>query len=170
MAVTGPIAEKAQWQQFRPSFYLKRCLPRTLLGRSLLIIVSPIILMQVIITYVFFDSHWDLVIRRLSSGLAGDIAMVIDSTTGLADEEARRNIYQFAWLNMDLRVQFSPKEILPNKAPPKGSRLIDTWLRNALVERVHRPFHIDYDSNPRQVFVLVQLQFLLRKSLEIPIR
>jgi two-component system osmolarity sensor histidine kinase EnvZ len=40
------------------SVSVKTFLPRTLFGRSLLIMATPILLIQVIAAYVFFDSHW----------------------------------------------------------------------------------------------------------------
>ena len=54
---------------------IKNVLPKTLFGRSLLIIVTPLILMQAISTFVFFDRHWDTMTRRLAHTLAGDIAL-----------------------------------------------------------------------------------------------
>ena len=59
--------------------WLKRRLPATLFARSLLIIVLPVALMQVAVTYVFFDAHWQTVTARLSEGLAGDIAWAVGS-------------------------------------------------------------------------------------------
>ena len=44
---------------------MKRLLPRSLLGRSVLIIVMPLILVQLVATWVFYDRHWDTVSRRL---------------------------------------------------------------------------------------------------------
>ena len=55
---------------------IKRFLPRSLLGRSLLIIVTPLVLVQVVAALVFFESHWDKVTLRLARGLAGDIAVL----------------------------------------------------------------------------------------------
>ena len=43
---------------------VNRVLPRSLLGRSLLIIVTPLILLQVVSTWVFYDSHWETVTRK----------------------------------------------------------------------------------------------------------
>ena len=59
--------------------WLKRRMPVTLFGRSLLIIVLPVAIMQIAVTYVFFDAHWQTVTARLSEGLAGDIAWAVDS-------------------------------------------------------------------------------------------
>src|SRR3546814_6732279 len=57
---------------------INRLLPRSLFGRSLMIIVTPLILLQVVSTWVFYDSHWDTVTRRLAQSVAGDIAAVIE--------------------------------------------------------------------------------------------
>ena len=59
--------------------FLKRRLPATLFGRSLLIIVLPVAVMQMAVTWVFFDAHWRTVTSRLSEGLAGDVAWAVDS-------------------------------------------------------------------------------------------
>ena len=61
-----------------PTLFIKRFLPRTLFGRSLLIIVSPLILLQVISTHIFYDRHWDTITRRLSSSIASDVSMVLN--------------------------------------------------------------------------------------------
>ena len=66
-------------RMFRLGRWIKRQLPTSLFGRSLLIIVLPIALMQVAVTYVFFDAHWKTVTSRLSEGLAGDIAWAVES-------------------------------------------------------------------------------------------
>jgi len=59
--------------------WIKRQMPKTLFGRSLLIIVLPVAIMQIAVTYVFFDAHWQTVTSRLSEGLAGDIAWAVES-------------------------------------------------------------------------------------------
>ena len=46
---------------------VKKWLPTTLFGRSLLIIILPVAIMQVVVTWVFFDAHWEAVTSRLSS-------------------------------------------------------------------------------------------------------
>ena len=53
-------------------------LPRSLYGRSLLIIILPIAVMQIIVTYVFFTAHWDTVTARMSEGVAGEVALTVD--------------------------------------------------------------------------------------------
>ena len=55
---------------FWPRF-IKRLLPSTLFGRSLLIIVLPVALMQVAVTWIFFDAHWQTVTSR-AAGISID--------------------------------------------------------------------------------------------------
>ena len=57
---------------------IKHLLPRTLFGRSLLIIVTPLILLQAMTAWIFYDRHWDTITWRLASSIAGDIAHVIE--------------------------------------------------------------------------------------------
>jgi len=56
---------------------IKRFLPKSLLGRSLLIIVMPLVILQVVSATIFYETHWDKVTLRLARGVAGDIAAII---------------------------------------------------------------------------------------------
>ena len=54
--------------------FLKRVLPTSLFGRSLLIILLPIVLMQGAVAWAFFEAHWHTVTGQLCEALAGDVA------------------------------------------------------------------------------------------------
>ena len=58
---------------------VKRLLPSTFLGRSVMIIVMPLILLEVVSTWVCYDRHWDTVTKRLAGAVAGEVSMVIES-------------------------------------------------------------------------------------------
>ena len=45
---------------------IKEYLPHSLLGRSLLIIVIPLILLQLVSATVFYENHWNKVSQRLA--------------------------------------------------------------------------------------------------------
>lgn len=133
----------------------KNFLPRTLYGRALLIIISPLILLQIVSTWIFYDRHWDSITWRLVSGISGDIAMVLDRMY-----EAPENIdalFQSARANMGLELILRPGEILPNEPAEDAGGLIHSLLAKALGERVKRPFRIDSRSYRQEVVVDVQL-------------
>lgn len=57
---------------------LKRFLPRGLLGRTMLIIILPMVILQAISLYMFYDRHWIKLAQRLSSSVAGDVGLVVE--------------------------------------------------------------------------------------------
>jgi two-component system, OmpR family, osmolarity sensor histidine kinase EnvZ len=63
--------------------FLQRLLPHSLVSRSSLILVTPIIILQIASAFIFYDWHWDALSRRLAITLAGEIAaMSIVGTQG----------------------------------------------------------------------------------------
>ena len=135
---------------------IKYLLPKTLFGRSLVIIVTPLILMQAISTFVFFDRHWDTMTRRLSHTLAGDIAFIIDAITPIGSEEKLDNVRDRAEKILHIKLTYSPDKILLNSAKTDGDRVQKT-LSKAMTERVKRPFLIDSEKLDRRVLVYIQL-------------
>jgi two-component system osmolarity sensor histidine kinase EnvZ len=137
---------------------LERILPRSLLGRSILIIVTPIVLLQVVAAWVFYDSHWDTVTRRLAQSVAGDIATIIELIPGPLDTQSPvNNLFSVATDNMKLALQYNPGEILPNDPTIMRQNLVDRQLSSALHDRVDRPFLIDSRSLEKYVEIHVQL-------------
>jgi len=53
--------------EIQPRGLIKRLLPRTMFGRSLLIVVMPLVMLQAIATWIFYDRHWAAVSWRLSA-------------------------------------------------------------------------------------------------------
>jgi len=136
---------------------LKRFLPKSLLGRSLLIIVTPLVLVQVISTWVFYDRHWDDVTRRLASSLAGDVATVIDHLDAFPGPENQAWIFRVALVNMGLWVTFKPGEMLQAEETPGGDGVLERMLVHALDNTVFRPFTINTGFFAQDVEINVQL-------------
>lgn len=137
---------------------LEHILPRSLLGRSILIIVTPIVLLQVVAAWVFYDSHWDTVTRRLAQSVAGDIATIIQLIPGPLDTQPPvNNLFSVASDNMKLALNYNPGEILPNDPTIMRQNLVDRQLTSALRDRVDRPFLIDSRSLEKYVEIHVQL-------------
>jgi two-component system, OmpR family, osmolarity sensor histidine kinase EnvZ len=136
---------------------LRQIVPRSLLGRSLLIIVTPLILLQVVSAWAFYERHWDNVTKRLANSVAGEIAAVIvlREQAGPAGEA---ELFATAGQAMDLTLRMEPGQRLAAAPPPASDRLIDRMLARALNESVGRPFLMDTISFPRQVEVKIQLE------------
>src|SRR5215471_10379003 len=74
-AEAGPQGEF----EIRPRGWIKRVLPRTMFGRSLLIFIVPLVVLQAIATWVFYDRHWAAISWRLAAGVAGDVALLTEA-------------------------------------------------------------------------------------------
>src|SRR5438270_607056 len=64
------------WLRRMETLSPEELMPPTLMARAGLAIVVPLILVQVISTYIFYDNHMYTVSRRMAAGLAGDVAAV----------------------------------------------------------------------------------------------
>jgi two-component system osmolarity sensor histidine kinase EnvZ len=140
-----------------PGAWLKRLAPQGLLARSLLIIVTPLIVVQLVSTFIFYTSHWDTIAKRLAQGLAGDVGAVIEMMRAFPDPESQMRIMRIAANKMDLDIRFHAGGILPNVPPPKTLGIMEASLYDALGERVQRPFMVDFTSFEREVPIRVQL-------------
>lgn len=140
--------------------WIKRFLPRTLMGRSLLIIVTPLVLLQVIAATVFYERHWDTVTRRLASSLAGDVALIVTYAEDYPDKTHRQWISNMAAASMAIYVRFEPRAKLANVQPPPMPDALDRILIPLLEERIQHPFNIaniDTTEVDRDIVIRVQL-------------
>jgi two-component system osmolarity sensor histidine kinase EnvZ len=120
----------------------KNALPRSLFGRSLVIIITPLLLVQMISTYVFFDRHWESVTRQFSDNIAGQVKILLS----LMEEESvpLKPLKEMAQnsFGVDLRLQPLPF----SKFDLPSSLLSDPWgvtyLESALQQKLSRPFGI----------------------------
>ncbi|MBC8158925.1 MAG: two-component sensor histidine kinase [Rhodospirillales bacterium] len=135
---------------------VKNILPRSLLGRSIMIIVTPLVILQVVSGFIFYESHWDKVTLRLARGVAGDVASVITMMRQFPGDENKDRIVGIAAANLGLSIRMAPGEILPNEAP-QGADLMERMLIRSLSEQVNRPFQIDARSLEKYVVIRVQL-------------
>jgi len=136
--------------------WIKKFLPKSLLYRSLLIIVMPLIFLQVISGLIFYESHWAKVSLQLSRNVAGDIASVIDLMHRDPVPENHRRVFDMAAQHMAMTVSFQELAILPN-VPHIVDGKLEVSLIKALKEGVGRPFRIDTGTIDRMVMIDVQL-------------
>ena len=57
---------------------LRDYMPKTLFGRMLGIILIPMILVQIVTVFIFYERHWDSVTRQMADSLSGEIELVVE--------------------------------------------------------------------------------------------
>ncbi len=136
---------------------IKRFLPRSLLGRSLLIIVTPLIVVQLISTLVFYERHWDSVTRWLAASLVGEIDTIIVHMRDFPDPVNRAWMFETARLRMGLDVEYKAGALLPAGPPPSAANIPERELIRMLRLRLRRPFSVDTATYYKKVEIRVQL-------------
>ncbi|MGH6974497.1 MAG: ATP-binding protein [Stellaceae bacterium] len=134
--------------------WFKRMLPRSLWGRSLLILILPLVLAQSIATWIFYDRHWETVARRLSTSVAADIALTLDSLTPTTNQ--RDAVFRVAADDTEVAYSFHAGAHLPTGVPQTDGSRIEETLAHAVTERVGLPFVISGEDGDRNFLVSVQ--------------
>ena len=111
--------------------FFKKILPKRLFYRSLIIVATPIILLQIIITVVFFDSLWIKANKGMTRSLVGEVQTMFDVyKKGDANEqEMIINLYN---KNFDFVIVFKENELVPTKKTERWFSPIDRSLRREL--------------------------------------
>ena len=151
MSVLPPPRPKRKAPLF---LFLKQGLPRSLFGRTLLIIVVPTLITLAAATFVFFDRHWATVTNRLTYAVAGDVAVVIEEMRHAPTPEAEAATVRLASEKMDIFVTYAAGEAVTKGASDHLNPLRNK-LRHALSDRLSYPFDIDMRHAPEMVAVRV---------------
>ena len=79
---------------------LKKIIPSTLLGRSIIIIFLPIIVLVMLTTFVFYQTSWNIISKRLTQSVVADINVIVklinldlkDEAINIAKEDFKMKI------------------------------------------------------------------------------
>jgi two-component system osmolarity sensor histidine kinase EnvZ len=110
---------------------IRTWLPRSLFGRALLILLVPVVLAQIVATYIFFDRHWDNLIGRLAYGVTGDIALAVNFIDRYDGQPSRlRELLDQIEKHTDLRLTLNPTEGRAKVSDTRG--MVNTSLAHHL--------------------------------------
>ena len=109
---------------------IKQILPKGLFYRSLIIVATPIILLQIIITIVFFDSLWIKTNKGMTRSLVGEIKTLYDVYN--EDKENKKMIIDLYNKNFDFVVTLKENEVMPEKKMERWYSPMDRSLRRDL--------------------------------------
>jgi two-component system osmolarity sensor histidine kinase EnvZ len=145
----------ATW--LHPFRFLKRWMPGGLFGRSLIIIVAPVVLLQCIISYAFFVRHYDVMTQRMGRGVAGDVGFLVNLEESKQPGAERQQVLDMAARNLEYIVKFLPNESLRKPYKHYAAYLsgpLNETFRQQLGET--RPFTTRYDGDYVDVRVEVK--------------
>ncbi|MBN7805967.1 HAMP domain-containing protein [Agrobacterium rosae] len=138
--------------------WLRHWLPTGLYTRSLLIIILPMVLLQIVVAAVFMERHWQMVTERLSAAVTRDIAAVIELLETDPEEDDYQRVIRIARDRLDLSVYIEPKQELPEARPQPLFSILDSILADQIQQQIGKPFWIDTFGNGALVEIRIQLE------------
>lgn len=136
--------------------WLKSILPRSMFGRSLLILLFPVVLLQLIVGMVFIQRHFESVTAQMARSVAIELNYIAEITNN--SDTIRDAQTWFETLSRPLNMRF---KILSNEIiNPELRRLFYDVSGKALIEslttNVEHPISIDLVKNPRNVLIIIE--------------
>src|SRR5688572_10881845 len=137
--------------------WLKGMMPTGLYGRALLIIITPMVVLQSVVAFVFMERHWNTVTKRLSAAVTQDISALIDVYRSYPQDAERLIIRRIALERLGLSVDFLPVTELPPPGPKPFFSLLDQALSQQISQQIRRPFWIDTVGRSNLVEIRIRL-------------
>lgn len=123
-----------------------RLIPRTFLWRTILMILIPLIIAQVIVANAFFGNHWSRVHDTMARSLAGEITTMMNFIDE-GDIESTKKMARDIGINVTFHENLNRPKHNDNSAHETGK------LAYELSKRLKRPANIYMDKAQRLVFI-----------------
>ena len=132
---------------------LKKFIPSSLLGRSLIIVFVPIITIVILTTLVFFQTSWNIISKRLTQSVVADINVLVK----LLEEDLKLEAINIA--QKDFKMNFEYKENTKiNPSSFKKQRGILSKRLSESLEELNRPFFYDLSNLEKGAKIVIQLE------------
>jgi two-component system, OmpR family, osmolarity sensor histidine kinase EnvZ len=139
---------------------LKKYMPQTLLGRSILIVILPVVLLQIFTVHMFFERHWSRMTSRLAFAVAGEINVIVQSIESSPNPDMTLDaIHSYMAKNLDMIIKFEAGETLQPVTEPATylmQMVIDT-LAESLRTKLQKPFSVRMIKDGDRVEIKVQM-------------
>ena len=130
---------------------IKKIIPSTLIGRSIIIIFVPIIIIVLLTSFVFYQTSWSIISKRLTESVAADINVLVK----LINSDLTDNAINIANEDFKMKINIiSDKQLLSSKFS-LNSGILSNRLNQSL-SNLKKKF--DYDLSNLEEGVLIYIQ------------
>ena len=136
----------------------KKLIPSSLLGRSIIIIFVPIIILVILTAFVFYQTSWNIISKRLTQSVVADINVIVK----LFDQDLKLNAIQIAKDDFKMDIDIIPKKNLDPFSFQAESGILSKRLNQAL-EELDKPFFYDVSNIDKgaKIAILLDNNFLI---------
>ena len=132
---------------------LKKFIPQSLLGRSIIIIFVPIIVLVLITSIIFYQTSWNIISKRLTQSVVADINVIVK----LIEKDLEFEAIQIAREDFKMQIRIKENVNINNNFAKKQRGILSNRLRQALVE-LDIPFSYDLSNIDEGVQIILQLK------------
>ena len=130
----------------------KKIIPSSLLGRSLIIVFAPILILVVLTTFVFYQTSWSIISKRLAQSVVADINVIVK----LIDQNLKPEAIQIAKKDFKMDVIYKKDtDLNPLSFRPQRG-ILPRRLQQSL-EELERPFFYDLSNLEKGAAIAIQL-------------
>ena len=130
----------------------KKIIPSSLLGRSLIIVFAPILILVVLTTFIFYQTSWSIISKRLAQSVVADINVIVK----LIDQNLKSEAIQIAKNDFKMDVIYK-KDTDLNPLSFRPQRGILTRRLQQSLEELERPFFYDLSNLEKGAAIAIQL-------------
>ena len=145
---------RRMWQRLART--VGHAMPTGLFARSLLIIVTPVVLLQALVAFVFMERNWSAVTLQLAQSTVAEIAAVVDVAETWPGEGRNAAVESIA-ARFGLNAALLVPEPLPQPGPKPFFSTLDRVLSQEVTRQVGKPFWIDTVGRSNIVEIRIQL-------------
>ena len=132
---------------------IKKIIPSTLIGRSIIIIFVPIIIIVLLTSFVFYQTSWSIISKRLTESVAADINVLVK----LINSGLTENAVNIA--NQDFKMKINiinDKQLLSSKFS-LNSGILSNRLNQSL-SNLKKKFDYDLSNLEEGVLIYIQIE------------
>ena len=114
--------------------FIKNILPKRLFYRSLIIVAAPIIILQITISVVFFDSLWIKTNKGMTKSLVSEVYTFVEAYKSEKDYN-KQKLTDLYYQNFELIIKYIENETVPVFHDKRWYSPIDRTLRRELKKK-----------------------------------
>ena len=135
--------------------FIKNLLPKQLFYRALLIVATPIIVLQITISVVFFDSLWIKTNKGMTRSLVSEIYTFVEAYKNEADYN-KQKLTDLYYQNFQLNIKYIENESMPILKNERWFSPIDRTLRRELKSKFNNYW---FDTLSYKEMIIVKINY-----------
>ena len=130
----------------------KKIIPSSLLGRSLIIVFIPIITLVTLTTFIFYQTSWNIISKRLTQSVVADINVIVK----LIDQDLQLTAIKLAEEDFKMKVELKENVNLNDIVFYEQRGILSKRLKQALSE-INIPFSYDLTNLDKGAIISLQI-------------